>query len=598
MAEVAPWLQPSTPAPSGNTAPWLVPKEEGPGVLEDVAKAAPSGLAKGVISVAGTGGDLGAVGKVISDKATEKGLNPFSWLGDKFAQTRLGQFLKDESAKTAAQGGVSAAASGDLPGSYELPTSAGIKGAVEGVTGPLYNAKTPVGKAVETGTGLLPALAMGGGSALGNIAKAAGGGVASEAAGEGAAALKDKLPESVQPWAEPVARAVGAGAGTFLPSVARKAITPLPMSDPQFAAVSALKNEGYPELAKASTAGQLTESPRLMALEARTNRGQNAAGAQEKAYTQGAMREAGIDGTFADIAKGKDIGKDIGNIRSGTSINGQGFVDLKKDVGIARRDLQRVVGKGANTQSADEVSNAIKFGAANNGTPVMSMPGPRYQFMRGDLQRRIDGAGSPEEKMALSKMRDSLDTAFKGAAGPQQAAQLDQLEKQYANYNVLNNIPPRVGKEAVTPQEVLSSVGKNWGNKAANEGRGLAENAQNAGRVMTPHPEVRTDVPPIVDLLMSGATGLLHGGAAHHYGGSGAGIMGLGEGSVLGHLLAPSTYNMAAGAIGKAASSTPAQAYLANQLWRPGAASGTPSKEELVRLLMSPQAQALQGPSQ
>lgn len=574
------------------------------GVAEDVLKAIPSGLAKGAISVAGTGGDLAATGQAIANKAMEKTgtPDPLGWAVDKLTGIlpKEGPFsmpwFRESNAKSA-NSPIAQVGTGDVPGTYKLPTSADIKGSVEGVTGPLYNAQTPTGKVFQTGSEVLPALVTGGGSIPGMVLKAAGAGVGSEALGEGANALKGYLPQSVQPWAEPVAHAVGAGFGTGIPSLVRRGVTPLPMSDEQFNTVNALR-QSNPDLVKASTAGQLTESPRVMSLEARTSRGQNAADRQAGAFTSGIMKQAGVNGNFSDIGQGANVGQEIGNIRKSANIVNPDFNELKKNIGAARRDLQRVVGVG-NTQSVDEVRNAVNFGAMNNGTPVMSMPGARYQSMRGDIQRRIDAASSPEEKTALSNIRDHLDDAFHNTVGPDQAARLQELERQYANYNVLSNIPPRVGKETVTPQEVISAVGKNWGNKAANEGRGLAKDAQNASRVMTPHPEIdKTQIPPWADLGLAGVSGLVSGAVGHHFGGTGIGLGAIPEGAVMGHLLGPSLYRAGATAAAHAVSNPVSQAYLRNQGWRPGAATSAPSFDQLVRLLASPQGKDVTGPSQ
>lgn len=570
MAELSPWEEAAKAVASPKQLmPWEEAAQAGPGYAEDVLKTIPSSAVKGVVNIIGTGGDLGAIAKAASDKATEKGVNPFSALTKMIDDTSTVKWLKKQSAPY--QG---TRASGDLPGSYELPTSSGIKSAVENVTGPLYEAKTGPGKAVGTGIEVGTGLALGpAGGIRGLVAKSAGAGLASELAGEGAEAVKDKLPTSVQPWAEPAARAVGAVGGTFLPSVVRRGVTPLPMSDNQLAAVTALRNRDptFP-----MSAGQATESPKLMGSEARSPMARNMEGRQEAAFTRNAMKEAGVPGDFRNIHQGQAVGQELGNVRGAHNMNSNEFNTLVRVIGQERRDAQRVAGRG-NTPQLDEVRDAVRFGAMNNGTPVMNMPGGRYEFMRGDLQRRIEAATSPTEKQALSRIRDQMDASYKASVPADVADRLTQLESQYANYNVLRNIPPKVGRETVTPQEVLSAVGKNWGNAAANEGRGtLAPLAQDASRVMTPHPAPSTHLPPLVDLGMASVGGILGHGA---------------ESAVLGHLLANSLYNGAANLGSRTISSRPSQAYLANQMWRPGAASSTPDREALVRLLMAPTVQ-------
>src|SRR5258708_11269061 len=88
------------------TAPELPPwaeaaaaKQPQVGYGEDMAKGAIPALAQGVMAIAGMPGDLQALGKAGSEKATEKGINPFSALGDAFANSRLGKFLQEDTAK-------------------------------------------------------------------------------------------------------------------------------------------------------------------------------------------------------------------------------------------------------------------------------------------------------------------------------------------------------------------------------------------------------------------------------------------------------------------------------------------------------------------
>jgi len=221
--------------------PWVqaaAAKQPQVGYGEDIAKGVVPAAAQGVMAVAGMPGDLQALAKAGSEKATEKGINPFSALGEAFANSRLGKFLQEDTAKhpTAIQ----QAGGGDLPGSGGiLPTSTGIQKKAEEVTGPFYESKTGPGKAVQTGLRVLPSIAIGG-NIPGALAKSAAGGLLGEGAAEGANALKGYLPDAAQPWAEPVARAAGVMAGMPVPSILRKAVTPLPLSSQRAATVAAV----------------------------------------------------------------------------------------------------------------------------------------------------------------------------------------------------------------------------------------------------------------------------------------------------------------------------------------------------------------------
>lgn len=536
--------------------PYAKYKEPEVGTLEDVGKGSLAGLGSGVIGIPGFMGDMT---ELLSHGSKAAG----DYIGGKMGFEKSPDLLK-----------------GNI-----LPTSRDLQSDVEKVTGPFYQAKTPAGKAAQTGASVIPGLALGGETALGLLAKAAGAGVVSEGAGEAANALKGHLPKGAQPYAEPVARAVGAVGGTFAPAAIRRAITPLPMSDPQFATVNALRarDPDFP-----MTAGQATESPRLMGLEARSPRMGAIPEQQERAFTGGVMNEAGIPGNdFRDIGPGGDaVGQALGQLHRSGSINQTEFQALQQEILNERRRLVRAQGN-RNTPAVDDVRDMVRFGAQNNGTPVFDMPGPRYEFMRGELQRRIDGAASPQERHALSNIREALDRGFANTVGPTVAGQANNLENQYANVNVLRNIPPRVGRETVTPQEVLSAVGHNWGNPAANANRGsLAPYAQDASRVMTPLPNAPPEGP--LSRVLGAVGGMLvGGGAGASTGGMPAalseGIVGAILGGERGHDIA----SLAKSFTGRVAGTGPMQNYLGNQAWRPG--PNTTSDSDLIaKMLLTP----------
>jgi hypothetical protein len=556
--------------PSVGKNPYAKYKQPEVSTAEDVGKGAVSGLGQGVVGIAGFGGDL-------------QGMMPDAspWLERKTKEyfPNAEAWLRKQSAPYQNFPGT-----GDLPGSYNLPSSHQIQGQVEKITGPFYQAKTPAGKATQTATSVLPGLALGGETVPGLLVKAAGAGVVSEGAGEAANAIKGHLPSSVQPYAEPVARAVGAVGGTFAPAAIRRAVTPLPMSNEQFGAVNALRarDPNFP-----MTAGQATESPSLMSLEARSPRMQGVPAQQERAFTGGAMNESGIPSdNFRDIGQGDLVGQRLGALYRSGSISPPEFNTLLRQIGTERRNLIRSAGVG-NTPQVDEVRDMVRFGAQNNGTPVLDMPGQRYEFMRGELQRRIDAAGNPQERNALSNIRNHLDTAFSNTVGPGVTEQANNLENQYANYNVLRNVPPQVGRETVSPQEVLSAVGHNWGNSAANTNRGtLAPFAQQAERVMTPLPGSPPEGP--LSRVLGAIGGLAIGGGAGHATGGMPGALSEGiVGAILGGERGHDVAQLAKGFTGRVVGSKPVQGYLGNQTWRPG--SSTSADPDLIaRMLLTP----------
>lgn len=122
-----------------------------PGIGEDVAKAVPSSAAKGMINLAGAPADI--LGFLTSGAASLAGK------------------VSPEHAEAFKQ-----AAKPELP----LPTSKAIRSGVEGITGPLYDAKTRLGKMIG---GTVEAAAPGGLFGKGQAALGAISGGASEVAG-------------------------------------------------------------------------------------------------------------------------------------------------------------------------------------------------------------------------------------------------------------------------------------------------------------------------------------------------------------------------------------------------------------------------------
>lgn len=551
-------------------APWHPAQQ--PSVLEDVGKGAVSGLAQGVIGIPGAGGDLQAVAGAIADK-------PMGWLAEKFDKNfpAMSKFLKEESAK-AAKLPAAASAGGDIPGT-PLPSSADIKAPIEKVTGPFYEAKTPAGKAVQTATAVAPAIALGGGGVPGLIAKSAGAGIASEAAGEGAHAL---FPKST--WAEPVARAVGAGGGLYLPNMARRAVTPLPMTDERLATVNALRGVN-PELVDASSAGQLTESPRIMSLEGRSPRMTDLPQRQNEAYTQGVMRQAGAPaGAMFDtpgLAAAKNNGDVIDMLQNANRMSPTEFNLLNRGVGQERRDLFREAGQ---SQPFDAARDAIRNGPTGGNPRPLDMTGERYGYLKQHIQSLGEGAPSSHESNALFNIRQRMKDAFHNSMPADEAARLQQLDQQYSNFKTIEGIQTKADQNTVTPDQVFSK---------AKRGSPLEEHATQAKGVMTPLPQQEAEaVGPGTKLLGMGVGGLLGagGGAALN------GLPGILEGgpvsAIAGREAIGPTIDFLKNTAGRVVSNPTTQGYLKNQRWRPGPNS-VMDRATLARLLMSPPVEQL-----
>jgi len=585
--ELLPWEE-AAKVKKGTAAPELPPWAEAASKLqpqvgygEDIAKGVVPAAAQGIMAVAGMPGDLQALAKAGSEKATEKGINPFSALGEAFANSRLGKFLQEDTAKhpTAIQ----QAGGGDLPGSGgTLPTSAGIQKKAEEVTGPFYKSQYGPGKAMQTGLRVAPSLLIGGGGVPGALLKSAGAGVLGEGAVEGANALKGYLPDVAQPWAEPAARAAGVMAGTFTPAGVRRAVTPLPLSPERTATVNALRATN-PELVEASSAGQLAEAPRLMAAEGRAPRMTGLPERQGEAYTQGVMRQAGTHtpGAMFDtagLAEARGTGAQIEALRNAHEINPTEFALLNRDVGrmgAPGSDLYRAVGP---SEPFAIVRNALLHGPGGGNPPPLSMTGQRYGAMKQITQNAAEGAPTSHEQMAILAARERMNEAFHNSMPAAEAERLRNLDQQYSNYKTIENIPAKVGENIVTPQQVSSK---------ATRGGPLDVHAENAASMMQPLPKPNMEGGPGTKVL-GGLAGLLGGAAA---GGATAGATGaVGEG-LLGAFAGASHANDVVQALknagGRVVARPGIQNYLKNQRWMPGPATSI-DPVALARLLMAP----------
>jgi hypothetical protein len=252
MTEQAPWASypkydgaPNSTAPEaaplavGGQSPWSAyPVYDGSDaqpmaqpakdvdVATDMVRAAPAGLAKGASYVLGTPGDLAQLGKGAAEWIKER-LPDFEMHEPAFMQWLR---EKTEESKKHDPMGLSAVGHGDIPGTYEPPTSQQIRGTIEDRTGPLYEAQSRPGKAVDTALSFVPAALMGGeaGPALQMIKQGAGRvikqgllpGVASEGAGQATEGT------AMEPWARAGAAIATGGAASLLnrPSTAEQAI--------------------------------------------------------------------------------------------------------------------------------------------------------------------------------------------------------------------------------------------------------------------------------------------------------------------------------------------------------------------------------------
>jgi hypothetical protein len=560
MADADPYAQFLTKGTEDPYAKFL----QKPGTLEDMAKTAPGALTTGLLSPAGMGGDL-------------QGMMPekSSWLENTFP--KLTKFLKEDTAKHPL-GGLGQGlkeGTGDVPGTYKLPSTQELKSGVEKVTGPMdYQPQTAGGRILDTTLKVAPSLAMGGESIPGLVAKSVGSGAMSEGAGDLADRYKGILSKSAQPYAEPVARAVGAFGGAFTPAGARRFVTPLPADAAQTAASQAL-GPNFP-----STAGQFTNRQWLRNAEAYSPRAQGIAASQPAAYTQGVMGLSGAPNSMFDAAGKQLAAQGPENIRLFQNANRMSqpeFASLNADVAKMGRpgsELYKAVGP---SDAFDKAREAIRLGPTGGSPLPFDMTGERYGALKDILQTAGKKAPTTVESTAINNARDRMDQAFRNSMPPPQANRLQNLERQHSNWKTLEDINTNPDQNTITPNQVFNR---------APVGSELETHATNASRLMRPLP-APTQAGPLSN-VMGSLGGLLLGGGIGHFTGGGPlatgseAIVGGIFGGERGHDVAQLAKNMT----GRVAGSAPVQTYLGNQRWMPG--RNTSADPDLVaRLLMT-----------
>lgn len=448
------------------------------------------------------------------------------------------------------------------------------------ITGPLYTAKTPMGKIAEKAIEFAPSALLSSPRALltpSSIARGATAGAGSEAAGQ--------LAEAYSPDKATPARIAGALLGGLAPSVARRAVTPLPASPERRAAYNLLREEA-PNME--ITAGQRTGSPLLQKIEGANSKSVGTPGrvreledTQNREFTQATLRHAGSNARSASPenlnAAAEDLSAQYQAIIPGAMIAPPHFANFQTQANAHRNTLLRAAGHG-NTESIDNYITEI-FGRGPRST-VVGMTGPRYQNMRQRMATSIDNASTSDERLALTGLRRSLDEAMENSMAPETAEHLRRLNQQTANSGIVRNaqITP---EGTIPPSNLKSAIISRQGQEAYNRDRGTLPALARAGEtVLQPLKE-----PPPAHNFISSALGALTAGAGGY---AADGLRGGAEAFLPG-LFAPHYILNALRqnpATAKTVFSRPVQGYLGNQVWQPSPSTAA-NTSEIVRLLGS-----------
>ena len=523
---------------------------------KDVLKALPGAAAKGAAAAATAPYD-------IADLMAQG----VGWLGDKAAD-----YVKPGSHPFAdAQSAIKKVEAEEKEKGFPVPPKPTYENAKAGLEqlngGKFYEAKTPVGKIVSSGVESAPsAMTFGGRNLPAALFKGFTSGAASEGAGQAAS------------------RVGGAFAGPGAVAGLRRAVTPFPVTNPAYrAAVAEMDRQGLP-----MTAARRTGSPTLSSMEA--NFAPHAPDwakpqAENEAVTRLLMRNTGSPSpnpTFPPTVAGAAAGannalhEQKGNLQTaldnwfGSNAARWSPATFEPQLRAFDRAYRNIAGSTAGNNVRD-ITDEIVYGLAgrppapNARAVVAGMTGQRYQYIKDRLEQAIDQAGSAAERDALINIRQTLDTQLQNSVSPAARDELNQLNRQWANYKTVEDskIPP---SGVMTPGDV-----KQRSNVQANLGQGSenARLAQTAERVYTPKEKLGSNIPgpeSIGGSLASMVGTYLMG----HHDPSTLGTLGI-LGGMTGYAAKHALkYNPATSA---AYHSRIGQGWLGNQAWRPSPAT-------------------------
>lgn len=344
--------------------------------------------------------------------------------------------------------------------SIPLPTYGNVESAVEkNVTGPLYQAKTPVGKVVETAGEIAPAIASGPGG-LAAKAVQTGSIVGGQMAGE-------RLGEAV---GHPE---IGRFVGALLGPLAARGVTPFPQPSPRYAQdVETLAGHGIP-----LTPSRVTGSPFLGKLETALGSPTD----ETAAFTKAATRTTGSAAsnplemeTLPSGGAGNALKAQVERLKTGYD-NFFGtrqipYGNLSSDVDATVNAYKSKMGAQALpvVEDAAKMITLGKSGQPMANAQVAGMDGERYQALKGRLEDMIDSAGGPE-KAALIDIKRKMEGALKQSMTPSEQKAFDQLNGQYANTRLLLGTSQGPGGE-ITPEALKSGAIKHAGMEGYNAG--------------------------------------------------------------------------------------------------------------------------------
>lgn len=511
--------------------------DAGSSTAMDVVKSGASGLARGAVSLPGMPGTIGDALDAGGQWALRKGYQAVTGK----EPTRDGGAVERFFAPRDPE--VEEKLTGFRPASLNGQNLTSLlSDATGGATD--YEPQTRAGKFAATTGEFLPGAMVAGGMSPSNLMRF---GVAPAVTSEGAGQLTEGTAY------EPYARLAGALLGPAIPSLAKRAISPAPISPERQKLVDTLSKEGIN-----LTAGQKTGREWLRYAESELGGSKGAAfmERQGEQFTGAALKRAGIKADRATPEVMDDAFTRIGQQFDDLAVRNTLVPDQQMiaDIGTVAREYGSMVPQSARAPIVEDMLNDITTAIKTKGY----LSGQAYQSVTSRLARAARGTKDPELGNALRGIRESLDDAMErsiGANNPADAGAWQAARKEYRNMLVLEKSAAASGAEGgiISPAQLRNATVQQ-GKRAYVRGQGdFAELARAGSGVMKSLPQSGTAPRTAARNLGTGTLSLLGAGGGASAGGP--------IGAVAGALLGAGIPAVA----GKALFSKAGRAYLGNQ---------------------------------
>jgi hypothetical protein len=410
--------------------------------------------------------------------------------------------------------------------------------------GPQFQSETTPGKYAQTVAQFLPSTLAGGPAGMGaKLLGATTAGIGSETAGQ--------MTEGTA--MEPYARIGGGLLGGMAPAMARRAITPLPVSRERQGLLKTLKQEGVD-----LTAGQATGRQGLRYAESELGGGKGVAmmERQGEQFTKAALKRAGINANRATPEVMNQaftrLGNEFDNLAARNNMPPN--AKLATDVAATVTDYAAMVPSAARAPIIGKMANDM-VNAAQNG-----ISGKQYQAYRSRLETMARSSKDPQLTTALRDIKESLDDAMErhlAASGSKDLGAWREVRNQYRNIIVLEQAASGAGERAaegiISPSALRNATVQKHGKRNYARGKGDFADLSRAGEAtMKPLPQSGTAPRTAVRNIGTSLPALLLGGAGATVSPEMA-IMGMLAGSGVPY------------AMGRGLLSKPVRSYLSNQ---------------------------------